>query len=84
MMRLYSTAQSELRLVITQDKDFGELAFRQGLPAECGVILFRLTGGNPQAVTARMLEVIRGRQDWSGQFAVATDDRIRMRPLPSS
>lgn len=26
-------AQSEARLVVTQDKDFGELAFRFGLPA---------------------------------------------------
>jgi predicted nuclease of predicted toxin-antitoxin system len=31
-------AQSEQRLVLTHDKDFGELAFRYGLPASCGVI----------------------------------------------
>jgi predicted nuclease of predicted toxin-antitoxin system len=34
----------EGRLVVTQDKDFGELAFRFGLPAQCGVLLLRLTG----------------------------------------
>jgi len=27
---------------ITFDKDFGELAWRVGLPASCGIVLFRL------------------------------------------
>lgn len=31
-----------------------------------------------------MLTVIEDRTDWAGQFAVATDDRVRMRPLPPS
>jgi len=75
-------AQAELRLVITQDKDFGELAFRQSLPAECGIILFRLSGDDPVADIARMIEVIESRADWRGQFVVATDDRVRVRSLP--
>jgi predicted nuclease of predicted toxin-antitoxin system len=36
---ILARAQSEARIVVTQDKDFGELAFRRGLPAQCGVIL---------------------------------------------
>lgn len=35
-------AQREGRVVVTLDKDLGELAFHAGLPAECGVILFRV------------------------------------------
>jgi predicted nuclease of predicted toxin-antitoxin system len=42
-------AAEENRLVITHDKDFGVLAFRWGLPAESGVILFRLSGDTPDA-----------------------------------
>jgi predicted nuclease of predicted toxin-antitoxin system len=37
-----SRAQLDTRVVVTFDKDFGELAFRSGLPAECGIILFRI------------------------------------------
>jgi len=33
-------AVAEQRVLISFDKDFGELAFRAGLPAACGVILF--------------------------------------------
>jgi predicted nuclease of predicted toxin-antitoxin system len=35
-------ARSESRVVITFDKDFGELAFRARLPTSAGVILARL------------------------------------------
>ncbi len=81
---ILARAQADLRLVVTQDKDFGELTFRFGLPADSGVILFRLAGDNPDADSRRILEVIESRSDWTGQFAVATGDRVRMRRLPPS
>ena len=42
-------AQAEQRVVVTSDTDFGELAFRSGLPAQCGVVLFRFDWTNPEA-----------------------------------
>ena len=81
---ILARAQAETRLVITQDKDFGELAFRFGLPAQCGVILFRLAGADPASDNQRMVSVIESRTDWAGQFAVATNDRVRLRALPPS
>jgi predicted nuclease of predicted toxin-antitoxin system len=44
-------AQLDARVVVTFDKDFGELAFRYGLPAECGIILFRIAMPSPSRVT---------------------------------
>ena len=79
---ILARAQAEARLVVTQDKDFGELAFRSGLPAQCGIILFRLSGDDPQVELAYKVEVIESRTDWSGHFTVATNDRIRTRPIP--
>ncbi len=75
-------AVEENRLVITHDKDFGTLAFRWGLPAASGVILFRLTGQNPEADNRRIISVLEQARDWAGHFSVVTDDRIRQRPLP--
>ena len=75
-------ARDEARVVITHDKDFGELTFRWGLPVEAGVVLFRLSGANPDQDNQRVVGVIESRSDWPGHFAVATDDRVRMRPLP--
>src|SRR5690349_20144869 len=65
---ILSRAQAESRVLLTQDKDFAELAFRSGLPAQCGVILFRLTGDDPDADFRRMVEVVDGRADWAGHF----------------
>jgi predicted nuclease of predicted toxin-antitoxin system len=79
---ILARAQAELRVVVTHDKDFGELTFRSGLPASCGVILFRLAGSDRDTDNRRVLEALDSRTDWEGHFSVVTDDRIRMRPLP--
>ena len=81
---ILARAQSDLRIAVTHDKDFGELAFHTGLPAECGVILIRLAGPDRDADNRRAIEAIESRTDWAGHFSVVTDDRIRMRPLPST
>ncbi len=74
-------AEDEQRLIITHDKDFGELAFGRGQLATCGVVLFRLGGVTPSADHRRLLDVIDSRTDWMGHFSVVTADRIRMRSL---
>ena len=81
---ILARAQAENRIVITHDKDFGELAFRSRLPVTCGVVLFRLSGADPEADNRRSLDALESRDDWPGQFAVVTDDRIRIRSLPGS
>jgi predicted nuclease of predicted toxin-antitoxin system len=79
---ILARAQQEQRIVVTHDKDFGELAFRSRLPASCGVILLRLEGSDPDTDSQRILEALESRTDWTGHFSVITDNRIRMRPLP--
>jgi predicted nuclease of predicted toxin-antitoxin system len=81
---ILARAQREGRIVVTHDKDFGELAFRDGLPASCGVILLRLAGAEPETDNRRILEALGSRSDWAGHFSLITDDRIRMRPLPGA
>ena len=79
---ILACAQAEQRIVVTHDKDFGELAFRSQLPASCGVILFRLAGSEPDTDNQRILEAWESRTDWTGHFSVITDNLIRMRALP--
>jgi predicted nuclease of predicted toxin-antitoxin system len=81
---ILARAQTEGWIVVTHDKDFGELAVRSRLPASCGVILFRLAGIDPQSDNRRILEALESRTDWEGHFSVVTDDRIRMRRLPTT
>ena len=79
--RVLARAASEERVLVTADKDFGELAFRERLPAGSGVILLRLRG-SAEARTAALVAAVEAREDWTGQFAVVTNNRIRVTPLP--
>jgi predicted nuclease of predicted toxin-antitoxin system len=75
-------AQEEERLVLTFDKDFGELAFRFGLPATCGITLFRVRLSSPDYVARLSVEIIQSRESWEGVFAVVEETRIRVTSLP--
>ncbi|PYV18987.1 MAG: hypothetical protein DMG21_03115 [Acidobacteria bacterium] len=75
-------AEEEARVLVTFDKDFGELAFRAGLTTSAGIILFRVTALSPSTFTAKIVAVLESRTDWSGHFSVIEEARIRMTPLP--
>ena len=77
-------AQTENRVLVTFDKDFGELSFRGKLPSSCGIILFRISAPSPAYVARVAVAALGSRTDWVGHFAVVEDARIRMTPLPSA
>lgn len=70
------------RVLITFDKDFGEMTFRRGAAASCGVILLRPRLRSPDYVARFMVEVLAQPVTWNGQFAVAREGRLRLVPLP--
>jgi predicted nuclease of predicted toxin-antitoxin system len=76
-------AVREGRVLLTFDKDFGELTWRVGLPAPCGIVLFRLPMPSPAMVGTMLAALIDERADWAGHFTVIEPGRIRMRPLPT-
>jgi len=75
-------AETEDRILITFDKDFGELAFRAKLSASSGIVLFRISVPSSAHVARVTVAALESRSDWAGQFAVVEDARIRMTPLP--
>jgi len=83
-VEILARAQREERIVVTFDKDFGELAFRSGLPAFSGIILFRISAPSSAYVARVAVAALESRNDWAGHFAVIEDRRIRMTPLPPS
>lgn len=79
-----ATAQRETRVLLTFDKDFGELAWRRRLPAASGIVLLRIPMPSPSSVGEALMAILSSREDWAGHFAVVERARIRMRPLPGS
>jgi predicted nuclease of predicted toxin-antitoxin system len=77
-------AEWEQRVILTSDKDFGELVFRDG-HATHGIVLLRLDELAVPGVLARLQAV------WSvveanpsGRFIVITETKVRVRLLPSA
>jgi len=77
-----ASALAEGRVLLTFDKDFGEMAFQQGKDASCGVILLRPRLSNPDHVVRFTLAVLAQQVQWKGQFAVAQEGKLRVIPLP--
>jgi len=73
----------EERILLTFDKDFGELARASALPRPCGIVLFRIPTP-PGAETGRQLAaLLDSRSDWEGHFSIIEPGRVRMRSLHS-
>lgn len=75
-------AARDERIILTFDKDFGELAWRIGLPAASGIVLFRLPMQAPGQIGATLAARLAARNDWAGHLSVIEPARIRMRRLP--
>ena len=70
-------ANDEERILITDDKDFGELVFRLGKPSS-GVILIRTSTTNP-ATRFDLLEILLKSTKVDRKFIVLKDTVIKIR-----
>jgi predicted nuclease of predicted toxin-antitoxin system len=69
------------RILLTFDKDFGEIAFNANVPPVCGIVLFRLPMPPPSEVASRFAAALEACDDWVGNFSVIEAGRVRLRPL---
>jgi len=81
---VFKWAHSEERLLLTFDKDFGALTFRDDAARPAGILLFRLSALSKDDLVDFVVKTIQDRNDWYGHFAVIEQERIRMRPLSPS
>lgn len=78
---IISRAQAESRLLLTEDKDFGELAFRWGRSVP-GVVMLRIEPDNhPLKGTRLNAAIARFGDALFGRFTVVEESRLRSRPL---
>ena len=80
--KILALSKTETRILLTCDKDFGELAYHHGLPPGVGIILLRVALKPSPEMMKKTAAVISSRDDWAGKFSVIESDRIRMRTLP--
>jgi predicted nuclease of predicted toxin-antitoxin system len=67
------------QVLVTEDKDFGELVYRRGL-THAGVLLIRLEGMDNAAKAEVVSQVVRDNvTELPGAFAVVSSDSFRLR-----
>ncbi|MFN0165646.1 MAG: DUF5615 family PIN-like protein [Bryobacteraceae bacterium] len=80
---IVAKAQSEARIILTFDLDFGEI-MALSANASPSVILFRTRDQTPQVVTPRLLHVLKECEEQltAGAFVTVEDYGYRLRHLP--
>ena len=78
-LTILARAQAEGRIVITRDKDFGELAVLQGQP-HCGIIRLWDTSAAQQFAVCEAVLAQHGTDLQAGVIVTASPYRVRIRP----
>lgn len=74
-------AWQEKRVLITEDKDFGELVYRLKKPAY-GIILLRFDPLEQEEKILRVIQLVNHYQSrLKGNFLVLDSEKVRIRPL---
>ena len=72
-------ANQQAAILVTADKDFGELVYRQGR-LHAGVVLLRLAGLSPKMKAVIVCDVLRSREsEVQDAFAVVSPGNVRIR-----
>lgn len=77
--KVISYAEKENRILVTDDKDFGELVFRLQKPSK-GVILLRIDKTSPD-YRFEILNNVLETQKIKNRFIVVKEEKIRIRKI---
>lgn len=74
-------AKKEARILLTFDKDFGELVFKQRMQVK-GVVLLRFSPKSPDFILKRLRDLLSGKEiEFKNNFLVVEEDRVRVRKI---
>lgn len=78
---IMQTALSEDRVILTFDRDFGELVFRHRTAPASGIVLFRLGASSPDALLSFLQDFFASKPSLRNYFTVASPGHFRQVPL---
>jgi len=79
---ILTRAVNEQRIVLTFDRDYGELIYRVRMPAPVGVVYFRFDPLTPEEPAQQLLVLLEQKViSLEGKFTVLERGRVRQRPI---
>ncbi len=80
---ILNRAQIEHRIILTFDRDYGELIYKRRLMIPAGVVYFRFIPISPEETGSYFVDQLKTPElKWEGKFTIIERGRIRQRPLP--
>lgn len=77
-------ATQEGRIVLTFDRDYGELIYRHKMPVPVGVVYFRFTPITPAEPAQQLLNLLAMKDiTLERKFTIISRNKVRQRSLPS-
>lgn len=73
-------ANKEKRIIITLDKNFGEIVFKK-LRKSCGIMLLRLRNEREYNVIKILNSVFKSKHNLRGNFILISEYQIRIRKI---
>lgn len=80
-IEVMARAAQEQRVILTFDRDYGELIYRLRLPTPAGVIHLRFIPATPEEAGQRLSFLLRA-TSVDGYYTVVDGNQIRQRKLP--
>ena len=81
--KVLSIANSEKRIILTFDSDYGEMIYRLSLPAPYGIIYFRFNPQYAEEPGDILLNLLKNNEILlDRKFTILYRDRLRQRALP--
>ena len=74
-------ASMENRIIITFDRDYGELIFKHNLIHSAGVIYLRIQNFQPEEPAELLMNLFKSDINFEGYFTVISENNIRQRKL---
>jgi len=75
-------AKEQQRVILTFDRDYGELIYRYRFSTPVGIVYFRFTPSAPEEPAVLLNNIIeKGKRTLEGKFTVVERERIRQRNL---
>jgi predicted nuclease of predicted toxin-antitoxin system len=78
---ILSMAEASGRIILTFDRDFGQLVYEKKLLTTQGIIYFRLDGLSPSQMAEAVIDVLGSDTIFSGYFTVVTKTKVRQTRL---
>ena len=79
--QVLAIACNEKRVILTFDRDYGDLIYRKKLPTPEGLVYFRFTPQNPEEPAKILLWALGQNIALSGKFTIIEREKIRQKPL---